>query len=182
MVEANLEMLSIIRKYLHELISLTKIGLELKQIELRLVEEHILKVVMPEQPDKAALLKEQIQVTYEHKELALERQDLRQAWEAVRLESRTEGHQAPHYIQDAGLDMPWVPQPNVEGLQVLPRARASAMAESSTTGEQKRLASDMHTQQTQKRVEWMERRKAAEWESQQGKGKCRMIVIDSNDE
>jgi hypothetical protein len=86
---------------------------------LGIAEEDIPKVVLPEQLNTAALLKEIMQVEYQQKELALEKQDLQRAQEAVGLEKWTEGLQEGLTFRETGTDLGWETTTNAEGLQVL---------------------------------------------------------------
>jgi hypothetical protein len=64
---------AVVGEYLWEIIGLSRAHLELKGRMLGIAEEDMPKVVLPERPDTAALLKEIMQVEYQQKELALEK-------------------------------------------------------------------------------------------------------------
>jgi hypothetical protein len=170
---------AVVGEYLREIIGLSRAHLELKGRMLGIAEEDMPKVVLPERPDTAALLKEIIQVEYQRKELALEKQDLRRAREAVGLEKRTEGLQEGLTFCETGTDLGWDTTTNAEGLQVLEQFQGSAVAEGSTVADRKQEARERLAKERKWIADKKERRRAREEKAKAGKGKGKVVEEDS---
>jgi hypothetical protein len=162
-----------------EIIGLSRAHLELKGRMLGIAEEDMPKVVLPKRPDTAPLLKEIMQVEYQQKELALEKQDWWRAQEAVRLEKQTEGLQEGLTFCETGTDLGWETTTNTEGLQVLEQFQGSAVAKDSMAANRKQEARERLAKERKWIADKKERRRAREEKAKARKGKGKVVKEDS---
>jgi hypothetical protein len=170
---------AVVGEYLREIIRLSRAHLELKGWMWGIAEEDMPKVVLPKWPDTAALLKEIMQVEYQWKELALEKQDLQRAREAVGLEKRTEGLQEGLTFRETGTDLGWETTTNTKGLQVLEQFQGSAVAKGLTVANWKQEACEWLAKEQKRIANKKERRHAQEEKAKAGKGKGKVVEEDT---